>query len=435
MSPESLELLLGTVHSLLVAESMEEAANLVFAYPARAEQTGYDNWNGGTEIWTIYFDVPAQEYARLGARRAQLEEQISVRIKMAMPESEDWYSASIVPARVLSKDWRAEGSSLGREVRMNIVDGLRLEGVHWQGKLNDVEFLSRLYDLERLPSYDPRFPSAAEDIWQHTVNNDDMDADWVFSDARFNLLGGSAESFLRFLCEIVHPLVRPDRDETMRIVSHFNDQLRSAGWELVEQERIGGRPRFHHQKRTHQGGRAVSRARTVAEALEAGWMAKEIQRLEHAVDKDPDLAIGTAKELVETCCKTILTQRGVPYGKSVDINDLTKLVVTELKLVPEDIPETARGSKNIRLILRNLTSITNNLAELRGLYGTGHGRDGKHRGLQPRHARLAVGAAVAFIDFITETHRLNGQMARSVPADALASPTSVQKADVQKSGT
>lgn len=42
-------------------------------------------------------------------------------------------------------------------------------------------------------------------------------------------------------------------------------------------------------------------------------------------------------------------------------------------------------------------------AELRGLYGTGHGRDGKYRGLEPRHARLVVGAAVAFIDFVTET--------------------------------
>jgi len=134
-------------------------------------------------------------------------------------------------------------------------------------------------------------------------------------------------------------------------------------------------------------------------------MAKEIHRLENAVDADPDLAIGTAKELVETCCKTILTKRGVVYGKSADLGDLTKLLVKELNLVPEGITDEAKGANNIKLILRNLTSLTHNLAELRGLYGTGHGRDGKHRGLQPRHARLAVGAAVAFIDFISETYR------------------------------
>ncbi|WP_294987964.1 abortive infection family protein [uncultured Stenotrophomonas sp.] len=38
-------------------------------------------------------------------------------------------------------------------------------------------------------------------------------------------------------------------------------------------------------------------------------------------------------------------------------------------------------------------------------YGTGHGKDGKHCGLQPRHARLAVASAVAFVDFVTETCR------------------------------
>lgn len=406
MNPERLEIVLGTVHALLVAENMGEAASLVRTYPSRAELVGYDNWNGGTEIWTISFDVPPEDYARLGSRREQLEEQITARLKTVIQlESQDWYSASIVPSRVVPKDWRAEGTDLTRDIRKNIVDGLRLEGVHWQGELNDVEFLSRLYNLEQLPSTDTRYTNASGDIWQHTVNNDDWDADWVFMDRRFALLSGSAESFLRFLCEIVHPVVRPDRDEAIRLVSQFNDQLRGAGWEIVEEDRIGGRPRFTYRTTSHHGTRAVSRARTVADALNAGWMAKEIQRLEHAVDADPDLAIGTAKELIETCCKTILNQRGVAFTRSANLGDLTKLVVKELQLVPEGISDQAKGADNIRLILRNLSAITHNLAELRGLYGTGHGRDGQHRGLQPRHARLAVGAAVAFIDFATATHR------------------------------
>ena len=166
MNKESLETVLGTIHNLLVAEGMSDAAAVVSQCPARAEQIGYDNWNGGTEIWTIYFEVPPQEYARLGARREQIEEQINGRIKAVMePVSQDWYSASIVPARTVAKDWRAEGSNLPREVRQNIVDGLRLEGVQWQGSLNDVEFLSRLYDLDQLHSTDRRYTDAAGDIW------------------------------------------------------------------------------------------------------------------------------------------------------------------------------------------------------------------------------------------------------------------------------
>ena len=98
-------------------------------------------------------------------------------------------------------------------------------------------------------------------------------------------------------------------------------------------------------------------------------------------------------------------KRGVEINKSDDLGDLTKKLTKELKLVPENITEETKGSETIRLILRNLTQLTSNLARLRNLYGSGHGRDGQYRGLQPRHARLAVASAVAFIDFIVETHR------------------------------
>lgn len=406
MNADTLDVVLGTVHDLLVAEGVDEAAHLVRSYPARAEQTGHDNWNGGTEIWEIYFEVPPADFARLGARRDQIEKQITARLTTVIePETQDWYSAKIVPRRTQVKDWRAGASDLPRGARLNILDGLRLEGISWRGRLNDVEFLSRLYDLEKMPSDDSRFKDAAGDIWQHCINNDDWDENWIFSDKRFGLLDGSAEAFLRFLSETVHPVVRQDRDEAMRALSHYNDQLRRHGWEIVEEERIGGRPRFTYRQLHHQGERAVSRARTVADALDAGWMAKAILRLEQSIETDPELAIGTAKELVESCCKTILTKRGVEFGKGADINDLTKLLVKEIQLVPEGVSDEAKGADNIRLILRSLTQLTNNLAQLRGLYGSGHGRDGQHRGLQPRHARLAVAAAVAFIDFTADTYR------------------------------
>lgn len=50
MDSQQLNAVLGTVHALLQAEGMNDAAQVVRAYPARYEQTGYDNWNGGTEL-------------------------------------------------------------------------------------------------------------------------------------------------------------------------------------------------------------------------------------------------------------------------------------------------------------------------------------------------------------------------------------------------
>jgi hypothetical protein len=302
-------------------------------------------------------------------------------------------------------DWRHAKGDVSRVTRQNIIDGLKIDQVVWNGRLEEVEFLQRLYDLESLPSHDSRFKNAADDIWQHRVNNPtDWPDDWVFDDPRFNLLRGASDGFLRFLCETVHPVVRPDRNEVLKLVQHFNDQLRQEGWTLIEEERIAGRPRFVPRRIQIAGERSVSRARTVADALDAGWMQKEIERLENAVERDPALAIGTAKELIESCCKSILSKRGVEVSRKADLPELTKLIAKELKLVPEGIADEAKGSDTIRLILRNLSALTQYLAELRGLYGSGHGRDGKCRGLEPRHARLAVGAAVSFIDFVTETH-------------------------------
>ena len=41
---------------------------------------------------------------------------------------------------------------------------------NYYGRLEEIDFLKRLYDLERMPSFDSRFVSAEQDIWQHTVN-------------------------------------------------------------------------------------------------------------------------------------------------------------------------------------------------------------------------------------------------------------------------
>ncbi|MFC1627528.1 abortive infection family protein [Gemmatimonadota bacterium] len=289
--------------------------------------------------------------------------------------------------------------------RRDIFDAIEAERVVWSGRLEEPEFLSRLYDLSSIPSTDPRFKDAAGDIWQHRINNYDWPDDWVFQDSRFNLHNGDDEVLLRFLCETIHPVVRPDVTEAERLCQQYNDFLKNDGFQLVEKTRISGKPVFIGR----YVGIAVSPGITVArEALsgtDAGYIAQQITRMESAVQNDPDLAIGTAKELVETCCKTILRERGIDIPRNPDLPALVKLTSKELQLTPEDIPEKAKASNTIKRLLSNLATITQGIAELRNAYGTGHGQEATSKGLAPRHAKLAVGAASTLAVFLAETHR------------------------------
>lgn len=123
-----------------------------------------------------------------------------------------------------------------------------------------------------------------------------------------------------------------------------------------------------------------------------------------SVDDDLALAIGTAKELIETVCKTILTERGATVNSAWNLGELVKETRKPLGLLPEDVPEAAKGAETVRKLLGSLGNIAQGGGELRNLHETGHGKHGKAKELWQRHARLAVGAAPTLMTFLFETH-------------------------------
>lgn len=288
--------------------------------------------------------------------------------------------------------------------RRDIVDAIAVEKINLSGRLEETSFLSRLYDLSNLPSTDGRFKDAAGDIWQHRINNHDWDDDWLFYDERFNLMNGDDDAFLALLCETIHPVVRPDVTEAERICQLYNQFLINDGFRIVEKTRLSGKPVFVGR---HVGvgiTPGIGSARTTLGGTDPGYIAQQITRMEAAVLNDPSLAIGTAKELVETCCKTILEARNIEFGRSDDLPTLVKLTVKTLALTPDDIPQSSKASDIIRRLLSNLATISQGIAELRNHYGTGHGRVAGSRGLGSRHAKLVVGAAATLVVFLAETH-------------------------------
>jgi hypothetical protein len=131
--------------------------------------------------------------------------------------------------------------------RIAIIDHFIISQVGWSGKLQEDEFLARLYNLKSMSSSDERFWNAIGDIRQHRSIWRDWKDDWVFTDSRFDLLHETDECFLRFLCETVHPEVRPSTDEALSLVEFYNRTLEPDGWRIVELELIAGKPVFTHQ--------------------------------------------------------------------------------------------------------------------------------------------------------------------------------------------
>lgn len=289
--------------------------------------------------------------------------------------------------------------------RRNIADWISVENLPWSGRLDEVAFLKRLFDVESLPSTDHRYKTASGDIWKHRVANEDWDNGWVFDDSRFDLMNGPADTFLRFLCEMLHPVVRLHADDVEKYRVAINGHLRPDGVELIAASQISGRPVFAARSLSARNSTVVVGVKSVSNVLNADYVHQQTDRLLVALDEDPELAIGTAKEFVETICKTILEDKGLAADSSWEFPKLVRSTMRELKLVPDSVESTSRGADTIRQLLMNLASIANAMAEVRNLYGTGHGKAAKTKGLQTRHARLAVGAASTLAVFLFETHQ------------------------------
>lgn len=109
------------------------------------------------------------------------------------------------------------------------------------GELEELDFLKILYPLDTMPSYDPRYANAEGDIYQHTINNNDYEFGWVFTDDRFGLYNGDDETLLKFLCTVFHPYYRKEEGYWKEYLAKIQDLLRKDGYELYISKYISGR--------------------------------------------------------------------------------------------------------------------------------------------------------------------------------------------------
>ncbi|MYF30483.1 MAG: abortive infection family protein [Gammaproteobacteria bacterium] len=345
-------------------------------------------------------------FVRIEGKREQVEDLIRANLETVLgAEAGFLVNVEIALLRPSRPGSTIPDGRISRRTQAAILDEMRARGTVWNGALDDMEFLGRIFDLKSMPSHDSRFDTAEGDIWQHRFNNDDWPQDWVFTDERFGLYDLEQGTFLKFVAEVLHPGVRIDATEQAQLAIAFNDHLGNGGWQLVEDMVLDGRPTYVAERKVHGLGNSVRRIKAVAASLGSGNLYEDLRRLEHIGDTEPGEAIGLAKEIVESCCKLILDDRNVPYPETADIPKLLKLLRGEIEIMPQGIRETAKASNEIRDVLTSLGKIAHALGPIRNAYGKGHGRGRNFKGLEPRHARLAIGAASTFVDFVLDRHR------------------------------
>ncbi|WP_342627814.1 abortive infection family protein [Nguyenibacter vanlangensis] len=267
-----------------------------------------------------------------------------------------------------------------------------------QSTLGDIQ---REFDAAGVPYVEPPQPSGGQR--RTMVHGYYLGIDWATHEGVSKFLEvatffmGREDTKRASFAQTMNWYLRPENNE--HPLMRFLSALKPCGYEWREGRFIG-----------LSADARLADTKTLATNLDLPHLGEHIRRIEASIEADPALAIGSAKEMVETVCKTILTKRSVPsgvtYSKDDDLNELGKKVFGVLRQLPDDIPDKAKGAKTIKTMLSNLRSVVQCTAELRNWYGNGHGREGDiKRGLSPRHARLVVGAASTLAWYLLETDR------------------------------
>ena len=147
-------------------------------------------------------------------------------------------------------------------------------------------------------------------------------------------------------------------------------------------------------------------------AFSSEYMTTQIDLLMKMRTEKPTDAIGKSKDLIESCCKTILEAQGIRWDKDWNVAQLAKKTSKVLEVDGNEVDSSTESGKLAKQILGGLQGIASGVAEFRNQFGTGHGKSASFQELPVRHAKLAVGAAVTLVEYYWETYEWRKEQGR-----------------------
>lgn len=140
------------------------------------------------------------------------------------------------------------------------------------------------------------------------------------------------------------------------------------------------------------------------ETFDSDYINKQIDLMVKSCEDNPTEAIGKAKELLESCCKTILEAENQEINKDDNVSKLVSKTLKVIKVPNLDAIKDKDEDKFVKQITGGLNSVTSGITNLRNHYGSGHGKSKTFKSLTKRHAELAVGSSITLVRYIWDSY-------------------------------
>lgn len=148
----------------------------------------------------------------------------------------------------------------------------------------------------------------------------------------------------------------------------------------------------------------------VKEKFSSEYLKNQIDLMMKMCDESPTDAIGKSKELIESCCKSILSRLGEFEGNTLKTSQLVKRTMNALNIPDDTLYYDKEEEDTTKKIIGSLNGLSSSVNELRNQYGTGHGKSEKFKSLSRRHANLSVGASAVLVQYLWDTYLYKARM-------------------------
>ena len=148
----------------------------------------------------------------------------------------------------------------------------------------------------------------------------------------------------------------------------------------------------------------------VKEKFSSEYLKNQIDLMMKMCDESPTDAIGKSKELIESCCKSILSRLGEIEGNTLKTSQLVKRTMNALNIPDDTLYHDKEEEDTTKKIIGSLNGLSSSVNELRNQYGTGHGKSEKFKSLSRRHANLSVGASAVLVQYLWDTYLYKARM-------------------------